>query len=124
MNKLSLFGDMFEEAGPLGKGITVGQVSVCVRNGHLMISKLNTIANRNSGTTPTALSKLASETSLALLRSSDDWISACGKKAKFSSRDTGKAESDFNMMVTKLASKYEKEVRWCDERASLRSSFT
>lgn len=70
----------------------MGQVSVCVRDGHEMINKMNSIASKNSGTSPTALSKLAGETALALLRASDNWISACGKKSKYATKDAGKAE--------------------------------
>ena len=105
---LRLF-DFFEEAGPLGKGITVGQVSVCLRRPSSIIGKISSIAKSNSGTTPGALSGLASQTCLALLRSSDDWVSACGKKTKYGSKQGGKAESDFNRLASRLASKYEKE---------------
>ncbi|GMI07732.1 hypothetical protein TrVE_jg5004 [Triparma verrucosa] len=104
----NLFGDMFEQAGPLGKGITVAQVSVCVSSPSILPT-LNLIASSNSGMTPSALSRLASETCLSLLRLEDSWVSASSRYTHFSTSQAGKAESEYNLWSTKLASKYEKE---------------
>ncbi|GMI09229.1 hypothetical protein TrLO_g2028 [Triparma laevis f. longispina] len=104
----NLFGDMFEQAGPLGKGITVAQVSVCVSSPSVL-STLNRIASANGGMTPTALSRLASETCLSLLRLEDSWVSASSRSSHFATSQAGKAESSYNNLSTKLASKYEKE---------------
>ena len=64
---LSLFGDIFESPGPLGKGIMVTQLTVCCSAPQLL-NKLTSLASIHAGTSPKSLSSLASETCLALLR--------------------------------------------------------
>lgn len=106
---LNFFGKVFEEDGPLGKGITVGklQVGLACRDRSL-VQTLERESN-NSGSEPEELSRLANSVCLALLRKSDDWISACSESKWFSQNDAGKAESLFNDWANQEAAKFEKE---------------
>jgi len=55
------------------------------------------------------LSKFCHKTCLALLRKSDDWISACSDSEWFKQDDMGKAESKYNLWADREACKFEKE---------------
>mmetsp|Transcript_24226 Transcript_24226/g.36089 ORF Transcript_24226/g.36089 Transcript_24226/m.36089 type:complete len:259 (-) Transcript_24226:67-843(-) len=109
---LNLFGDMFEEAGPLGKGITVGKVQVALnsfdRSSSSIIGMLET-KTEDVGDSPEELSRLTNDICLALLRKNDDWISACSESKHFKTDDAGKAESLFNEWANLEAAKFEKE---------------
>ena len=111
---LNLFGKVFEESGPLGKGITVGKVQVCLNSKDRSPSSITGMLEskaRSSGDSPQALSRLANEVSLTLLRKSDDWMGACSSSEWFSERDAGKAESLFNDWANREAAKFEKVCR-------------
>jgi hypothetical protein len=110
--RLALFNKIFEEDGPLGKGITVGKVQVALQcpNRSGIFKDLERISSRHSDTnSPRALSQLANEVCLALLRKSDDWTAACSSSLWFSQNQAGKAESLFNSWANREASKFEKE---------------
>jgi uncharacterized membrane protein len=110
------FGKVFEESGPLGKGITVGKVQVALqckdRSGIFreLEQAAATASSSGSSTTNTVkLAQLANSVCLALLRKSDDWTAACSMSKWFSQNDAGKAESLFNDMSNREAAKFEKE---------------
>ena len=102
---------MFEEEGLLGKGITVGKVQVALMSFDRSADSICGIlkdAAEECGDSNEELAGLANEICLALLRKSDDWISACSDSKWFSSNDAGKAESYFNTLAGAEAVKYEK----------------
>ena len=106
---LNLFGKMFEEEGPLGKGITVGKFQLGLScTDRSLIQTLERESN-NSGSEPEELSRLANAVCLALLRKGDEWISASSESKWFSQNDAGKAESLFNDWSNMEAAKFEKE---------------
>ena len=102
---------MFEESGPLGKGITVGKVQVALsssdRSASSIFGMLESKA-RAGGSSPAQLSRLSNDVCLSLLRKSDDWISACSASEWFGQDDAGKAESLFNDWANREAAKFEK----------------
>jgi uncharacterized membrane protein len=106
---LNLFGKMFEEEGPLGKGITVGRFQVGLSCTERSLIQTLERESKNSGSEPKELSRLANAVCLALLRKNDDWISACSESQWFGQNDAGKAESLFNDWSNQEASKFEKE---------------
>ena len=94
-----LFDKMFEERGPLGKGITVGKVQIALTANDRSSSSIFGLLEsktRNTGDSSPELSRMANEVSLALLRKRDDWIAASSSSKWFSSKESGKAESYFN----------------------------
>lgn len=110
-----IFGKMFEEEGPLGKGITVGKVQVCLSTNdrssstsifQLMERQANKIDEDSESP---ELAQMANEVCLALLRKKDDWSGACSSSKWFSENDAGKAESYFNDLANTEAAKFEKE---------------
>ncbi len=113
LNKgLNLFGDFFEEAGPLGKGITVGKVQVALNSYDRSPSSITGMLEsktRNVGDSPEELSELTNDVCLALLRKQDEWIAASSESKHFKTDDAGKAESLFNEWANLEASKFEKE---------------
>jgi hypothetical protein len=111
---LQLFNKIFEESGPLGKGITVGEVQVAIVSTDRSIIKLLEQKARSPGNSSAQLAKLANEVCLALLRKSDDWVGACSGSEWFSEKDSGKAEAKYNAWTNKEAAKFEK-VCFCNE---------
>lgn len=129
--RLHLFegiGKAFEDAGPLGKGITVGKVQVALAvsgaertSSDSIFAMLEKHARNNDdiggaydddyneGYGDSQLSKMCHEVCLALLRKSDDWISACSDSKWFKEQDMGKAESVHNLWADREACKFEKE---------------
>jgi Protein of unknown function (DUF1517) len=112
--KLYIFDKkMFEEEGPLGKGITVGKVQValnCPDRGPgsifaMLEDNSRWIANDDD---PGSLSDLAHEVCLSLLRKKESWTAACSASEWFGAADTGKAESKFNDWANAEAAKFEK----------------
>lgn len=110
--KLNFFDKMFEEDGPLGKGITVGKVQVALqardRSSSSIFGALEK-ASRGSDGSNYALASLAQEVCLALLRRQDEWVGACSTSKWFGGDDYGKAESYFNDLANREAAKFEKE---------------
>jgi uncharacterized membrane protein len=111
-----MFNKMFEESGPLGKGITVGKVQVALqcrdRNPKSSIFGLLEEKTNNGGSfSSNQLARLGNDVCLALLRKSDDWVSACSSSKWFSQNDQGKAESYFNDLANREAYKFEKVRR-------------
>jgi hypothetical protein len=107
-SRLQFFDKMFEESGPLGKGITAGKVQVALISSDRAIFKLLEQKAGSPGNTSAQLAKLANEVCLALLRKSDDWVGACSESKWFSEKDSGKAEGKYNEWSNKEASKFEK----------------
>lgn len=106
---LYFFGKIFEEDGPLGKGITVGKIQVALScSDRSLISTLES-KSKNIGDSPKELSQLCNAVCLALLRKSDDFIAACSESQWFGQSDSGKAESLYNTWSNIEASKFEKE---------------
>jgi len=103
---------MFEDDGPLGKGITVGKVQVAVqardRGGSSIFGVLEK-STRSGGDSNYDLARLAQEVCLALLRRSDEWVGASSESRWFGENDSGKAESYFNDLSNREAAKFEKE---------------
>lgn len=109
-DQLGQFGKVFEESGPLGKGITVGKVQVALQcNDRSGVFQDLEKSARNAGSDSKALSQLANSVCLAVLRRSDDWVGACSTATWFAEKDAGKAESLFNDMSNTEAAKFEKE---------------
>lgn len=107
--RLNFFGKMFEEEGPLGKGITVGKIQVALScSDRSLISTLES-KSKNVGDSPQELSQLCNAVCLALLRKSDDFIAAGSESQWFGQADSGKAESLYNTWSNIEASKFEKE---------------
>ncbi len=98
-----------EPSGPLGKGLTVGQVTIALSSPSL-IPTLNTIATANGGNSPGQLSGLISGVSLALLKREIDWISGASSSEWFSTKNGARAEADFNRRCNELESKYDRRV--------------
>jgi len=118
----------FEDAGPLGKGITVGKIQVALAvNGAERTSSDSIFAilekharnnedvggsyddDYDEGYGDSQLSKMCHEISLALLRKSDNWVGACSESEWFKEQDMGKAESVYNLWADREACKFEKE---------------
>ncbi|KAL3756212.1 hypothetical protein ACHAWU_007163 [Discostella pseudostelligera] len=130
LHRLQIFKGLdkaFEEAGPLGKGITVGKVQIALtvsanerKSNDSIFGVLEKHARNNGnnksydndyedGYGDSQLSKMCHEICLALLRKSDDWISACSDSEWFKEQDMGKAESVYNLWADREACKFEKE---------------
>jgi uncharacterized membrane protein len=108
-SSLNLFDKLFEEEGPLGKGITVGKFQLGLScSDRSLIETLEKESN-SYGSEPEELSRLCNSVCLTLLRKQDDWISACSESKWFSQNDAGKAESLFNLWSNEEATKFEKE---------------
>mmetsp|Transcript_21554 Transcript_21554/g.31907 ORF Transcript_21554/g.31907 Transcript_21554/m.31907 type:complete len:238 (+) Transcript_21554:93-806(+) len=108
-SSLNLFGKMFEEEGPLGKGITVGKFQLGLSCTDRTLIELLEKESNSYGSEPEELSKLCNVVCLTLLRRQDDWISACSESDWFGQNDAGKAESLFNDWSNQEAAKFEKE---------------
>jgi uncharacterized membrane protein len=109
---LHFFDKVFEEEGPLGKGITVGKVQVALMSnsrGDDSIFGMIRRANSHGSSTNYDLACTANELCLSLLRKSDDWTAACSEYKWFKEDDSGKAESYFNDLANREAVKFEKE---------------
>ncbi|KAL3823904.1 hypothetical protein ACHAXA_005486 [Cyclostephanos tholiformis] len=118
----------FEDAGPLGRGITVGKVQVALSvdgreraSGDSIFAVLERHGRDDAdvgalydddyedGRGDSKLSTMCHEVCLALLRKSDDWISACSDSRWFKEQDMGKAESLYNLWADREACKFERE---------------
>lgn len=110
-NVHNLFDKMFEEEGPLGKGITVGKVQVAVmsndRSSNSIFGLLDQAA-MSSDDSSEGLAETCHEICMSLLRKQDDWIAASSDSRWFSANDAGKAESQYNEWSIQEASKFEK----------------
>lgn len=109
---LNLFDKVFEESGPLGKGITVGKVQVALacsdRGPDSIVGILERKAD-SAGDTQYQLARLCNDVCLSLLRKSTDWTAAASDSEWFSWNDAGRAESLYNDWANREAAKYEKE---------------
>jgi hypothetical protein len=108
---LFLFDKIFEEEGILGKGITVGKISVALRctdrSETSIFGLLESHASDNSDANPD-LARMANNVCLDLIRKSDDWVAAYSTSKWFSGNDAGKAESYYNDLANNEAVKFEK----------------
>lgn len=107
-----LFDKLFEEDGPLGKGITVGKVQVALTTSDRSARSIFGTLKRqteNVGSTQYDLACMAHEVCLDLLRRSDDWVAASSTSQWFKEEDSGRAESLFNDWANREAVKFEKE---------------
>lgn len=118
---------VFEEEGPLGKGITVGKFQVAINvpgsertAKDSIFSKLAQHARADEtssgydddyedGFGDSKLSKMCHDVCLTLLRQSEYWTAACSESEWFKESDAGKAESLYNQWADREASKFEKE---------------
>jgi hypothetical protein len=109
-----LFDKIFEEEGMLGKGITVGKISVALqcpdRSETSIFGLLESHASDESDANED-LARMANNVCLDLIRKSDDWVAACSTSKWFSSNDAGKAESYYNDLANNEAVKFEKVSR-------------
>ncbi|KAL3796878.1 hypothetical protein HJC23_008831, partial [Cyclotella cryptica] len=115
---------VFEEEGPLGKGITVGMIQIAlslscqeralkesiwsllensVRSSE---GTLGYVIDNQDGYRDSHLSQRCHKTCLVLMRKSGVWVGACS----FKEEDGGKAESLFNQWANWEAAKFEKEI--------------
>lgn len=101
---------VFEEEGPLGKGITVGKVQVAINvpgsertSKDSIFAKLAQHARADDTTSgydedyedgfgDSKLSKMCHDVCLTLMRQSDSWCAACSESEWFKESDAGKAE--------------------------------
>lgn len=114
--KLYLFDKLFEEDGPLGKGITVGKVQVALMSPDRGPGSIFRMLEDNArwiddDDASSSLADLAHEVCLTLLRQKDVWTAACSDAKWFSGKDSGKAEALYNEWANSEAAKFEK-VRW------------
>lgn len=114
--RLHLFDRVFEEQGPLGKGITVGKVQVALisedRGEDSIFGALENNARWVEGDDEAgSLADLAHEVCLSLLRKKDAWTAAHSESVWFSAKDAGKAEAKYNEWANKEAAKFEKVKR-------------
>lgn len=113
-SQLNLFDGMFEEPGPLGKGITVGKVQVALmtsdRGENSIFGALEDNARWIEGDEDeqSSLADLAHDVCLTLLRKRDSWTAAHSESQWFSGKDAGKAEVTYNEWANKEAAKFEK----------------
>ena len=111
-SSLPMFHKIFEESGPLGKGITVGKIQVALfckdRSRNSIFGFLKDATDRSSSSSSASLAQLANDVCLQLLRKSDDWTAACSESKWFSQSDSAKAESYFNDLANREAVKFEK----------------
>ena len=110
--QLHIFDKIFEEEGVLGKGITVGKISIALRSADRtsatsIFGLLESHASDESDANED-LARMANNVCLDLMRKSDDWIAACSTGKWFSSKDAGKAESYYNDLANTEAVKFEK----------------
>ncbi|GKY94155.1 hypothetical protein MPSEU_000381600 [Mayamaea pseudoterrestris] len=112
-SSLNLFNKIFEESGPLGKGITVGKVQVALfckdRSRNSIFGVLERATQGSDSSSSADLARLTNEVCLQLLRRSDDWTAACSESQWYGQNDSGKAESYYNDLATREAAKFEKE---------------
>lgn len=111
---LAFFDKLFEEEGPLGKGITVGKVQVALlttdRSRQSIYGDLKRAVDESgSGSTNYDLACLAQQVCLSLLRRKDSWTGASSTSKWFKEDDAGKAESLFNDWTNRESVKFEKE---------------
>ena len=107
-----MFGKMFEQDGPLGKGITVGKVQVALMTSDRSARSIFGTLKRqteNVGSTQYDLACMAHEVCLDLLRRSDSWVGAASTSQWFKEDNAGRAESLFNDWANREAVKFEKE---------------
>lgn len=107
-----MFDKIFEQDGPLGKGITVGKVQVALMTSDRSKNSIFGTLKRqteNVGSTQYDLACMAHEVCLDLLRRSDDWVAAASMSKWFKEDDAGRAESLFNDWANREAVKFEKE---------------
>jgi hypothetical protein len=109
LTRVRMFNKLFEEKGPLGKGITVGKVQVAVATdpSNSITRTLERVSKFPTGT-PSQLARIANEVCVTLLRNSASWVSSCSSSAWYSASDAPKAESQFNLLSNKEAAKFEK----------------
>ncbi|KAG7360609.1 DUF1517 domain containing protein [Nitzschia inconspicua] len=116
-----LFDKIFEEEGALGKGITVGKISVALqsrdRSDTSIFGLLESHATDESDANED-LARMANNVCLDLMRKSEDWVAACSSSKWFSTKDAGKAESYYNDLANNEAVKFEKEYIPEDEDES------
>jgi len=108
---LHFFDKMFEESGPLGKGLTVGKVQVALTCGDRSRSSIFGVLEekaRSPASTSPQLARLANEVCLALLRQGDSWTAAASDSKWYSQKDASKAESQFNDWTNREAYRFEK----------------
>nr|AFA52597.1 hypothetical protein [Vaucheria litorea] len=95
----------------LGNGVSVLKLQICLdckdRTENGVLGQIRNIAQTSQNT---GLSYMTSEACLALLRNSDNWISASSKFEYFDPRNSNKAESAFNAYSVAERSKFEKET--------------
>jgi uncharacterized membrane protein len=109
---LFFFDKVFEEDGPLGKGITVGKVQVALSTSDRSADSIFGVLKRqteNAGSTSYDLACMGHEVCLELLRRADSWVAASSDSEWFKESDSGKAESLFNDWTNREAVKFEKE---------------
>eukprot|EP00529_Nitzschia_sp_RCC80_P026675 CAMPEP_0113478464 /NCGR_PEP_ID=MMETSP0014_2-20120614/20770_1 /TAXON_ID=2857 /ORGANISM="Nitzschia sp." /LENGTH=286 /DNA_ID=CAMNT_0000371657 /DNA_START=117 /DNA_END=977 /DNA_ORIENTATION=- /assembly_acc=CAM_ASM_000159 len=115
--QLSLFDKIFEEEGPLGKGITVGKIQIALQtppgqdrtSPTSIFSLLEDHASSVDSDANEDLARMTNNVCLDLMRLEDQWVAACASSEWFSSNDSGKAESRYNDLSNLEASKFEKE---------------
>jgi Protein of unknown function (DUF1517) len=109
-----LFDKIFEEEGMLGKGITVGKISVALRSSDRSDTSIFGLLESHASDDSDAnedLARMANNVCLDLMRKSDDWVAACSTSKWFSGNDSGKAESYYNDLANNEAVKFEKVRR-------------
>jgi uncharacterized membrane protein len=106
-----MFDKVFEDEGPLGKGITVGKIQVALTAGDRSPSSILGLLERKARADDDSsygLARSAYDVCMALLRKEDDWVGACSQSQWFKGGDSGKAESTFNTWADKEGAKFEK----------------
>lgn len=109
---LYFFDKVFEESGPLGKGVTVGKIQVSLETRNKASGTIFEVLEdeaKYSGNSNEELAEMAKDICIGLMRNSDNWRGACSDFEWFKVDDAGKAESLFNDWSNREAAKFEKE---------------
>lgn len=91
-SKVNLFDKVFEDEGPLGKGITVGKVQIALLADDHSSNSIFGMLERKAkadGDTPYALARMCYDVCMSLLRKEDDWISASSTSQWFKGGEAG-----------------------------------
>lgn len=109
---LHFFDKVFEESGPLGKGVTVGKIQVSLQTQNKASGTIFEVLEdeaKFSGSSNEELAEMAQDVCIGLMRNSDSWRGACSESQWFKVDDAGKAESLFNDWCNREAAKFDKE---------------
>lgn len=103
-----------DENSSLGAGVGVVKLQICLtssdRSRSSILGQLGALAESSNTNTKTGISKIVSETCVALLRKSADWNSAALQFEYYPQRSAEKAEATFSQFAIQERLKVERET--------------